>query len=157
MSNCYQSKPKTAKSFSVPSWQEENAAFKVPPLQAEEEDAWRDRAYALHTAKKRALASFSRLTNQSKDYRAQEAWAEEERAVLRARAGLLDALLAGDHKLCLKSKHSPARVCVMYNRMRCEADGKVQLGPMQSTMSWVVHGGDKAMQGLITAGEQAGP
>lgn len=154
MSNCYQSssKPKQS-SFVVPSWQTRDAPTnKSIPLDPVNEE-WRDRAFALHAAKKRATTSFSRVANQPKDYRAQETWAEEERAVLRTRAGLLNTLMASreDPKLCLPAEHSPKRVCVTYNRVRCEADGQVQLGPMQSTMSWVVHGGETAMQSLLLA------
>jgi hypothetical protein len=135
--------------FVVPSWQTRDAPATQVSLDPPNEE-WRDKAYTLHAAKKRATTSFSRVANQPKDYRAQEAWAEEERAVLRARAGLLDTLMGGheDPKLCLPAQQSPNRVCVTYNRVRCEADGQVLLGPMQSTLSWVVHGGEAAMQGL---------
>lgn len=141
--------------FTVPSWQ----APDDPPLRADTQQAppeWLDKAQTLHTAKKQATSSFSRFSMQPQEQRLQDAWARDEKAVLRARADLLNTLMTAeqDPKLCLEVK-SKNRVCVMYNRMRCEGD--VELGPMQSTMSWVVHGGERAYQQLITAGVHAQP
>lgn len=145
-------------SFTVPSpcWQ---AVAQVEyATGADEEDAapWCEKAQALHLAKKQATASFSRMSMQPGDARLQDSWTKDERNVLRARADLLHTLMTAeaDPKICLEVTDSkPARVCVMYNRMRCEGD--VELGPMQSTMSWVVHGAEQSYQQLVTMGEHA--
>jgi len=110
-------------------------------------------AKALDEAKRRAAASFAR-TMRGDCKTAIDGWALDERAVLRARIDLLNALMrAGpDARLCLDSD-KPPRVCVMYNRMRCE--GQRELGPVQSTMAWAVGGAEKPVQHLMSTGELA--
>ena len=121
------------------------------------DEAVQARAERLDEAKRRAAASFAR-TMRGDCKTAIEGWAADAQAVLRARIDLLNALMLEGPaaRLCLDADRPP-RVCVMYNRMRCE--GEAELGPMQSTMAWAVRGAEGPVQHLMSAGElaQAGP
>ncbi len=75
------------------------------------------------------------------------AWAsattKDEQDVLRARVDVLNTLMqAPDARLCLENT-APTRVCVVYDRIRVDPDKEgAELGPMQSTMTWVVPGAE---------------
>lgn len=130
-----------------------NTNIHAPP-QVDESFAWRSRADELDAAKRRASTSFARLSTQPDSKAQGAAWAQDEIAVLRARVDLLNALMTNpdNARLCLDND-KPPRVCVMYNRMRCE--GETELGPMQSTMAWAVRGAEKPVQHLMSTGELA--
>lgn len=148
--------------FTVPSWKDPTP---IAPLARPAGDGWRALAEALDAAKRQAALSFARLNaapqhlDPAAHSRACDNWARDEVAVLRARVGLLNELMTHDApaaRPCIEHAASAdPRVCVMYNRMRCEA-GR-ELGPMQSTMSWVVRGAEKPMQHLMTAGQAHQP
>ena len=108
---------------------------------------------ALEQAKHCASASFRRLA--SGDDVAHEATADEQR-VLHARVDVLNTLLAqgkDQPPLCLPASGSAPRVCVSYDRLRC--DGEMELGPMQSTMAWAVQGAEEPFLKLMSAPHQA--
>jgi hypothetical protein len=130
-----------------------NTNIHAPP-QADEGFAWRSRADELDAAKRRASTSFARLSTQPDSKAQAAAWAQDEIAVLRARVDLLNTLMTNpdNARLCLDND-KPPRVCVMYNRMRCE--GETELGPMQSTMAWAVRGAEKPVEHLMSTGELA--
>jgi hypothetical protein len=130
-----------------------NTIIHAPP-QADEGFAWRSRADELDAAKRRASTSFARLSTQPDSKAQAAAWAQDEIAVLRARVDLLNTLMTNpdNARLCLDND-KPPRVCVMYNRMRCE--GETELGPMQSTMAWAVRGAEKPLEHLMSTGELA--
>lgn len=130
-----------------------NTNIHAPP-QADESFAWRSRADELDAAKRRASTSFARLSTQPDSKAQAAAWAQDEIAVLRARVDLLNTLMTNpdNARLCLDND-KPPRVCVMYNRMRCE--GETELGPMQSTMAWAVRGAEKPLEHLMSTGELA--
>lgn len=138
--------------FAVPSWsngQQEGLAWPSAP-----DEPWRAKAELLEATKRRAAGSFAR-TIRGDCKTAIDGWAADEQAVLRARIDLLNTLMVrhDDARLLCLENTQPPRVCVQYNRMRCE--GETDLAPMQSTMAWVVPGAEVPVQQLVTAGEQA--
>ena len=142
--------PKRASFFKVPAWsQQEGLAWPNAP-----DEPWRAKAELLEATKRRAAGSFAR-TMRGDCKTAIEGWAADEQGVLRARIDLLNTLMLrhDDAKLLCLENPQPPRVCVQYNRMRCE--GETDLAPMQSTMAWVVPGAEVPVQQLVTAGELA--
>ena len=138
--------------FAVPSWsngQQGGLAWPSAP-----DEPWRAKAELLEATKRRAAGSFAR-TIRGDCKTAIDGWAADEQAVLRARIDLLNTLMVrhDDARLLCLENTQPPRVCVQYNRMRCE--GETDLAPMQSTMAWVVPGAEVPVQQLVTAGEQA--
>jgi len=113
---------------------------------------------ALEHAKRKAAASYARMMctqQQQVDVEAMQlATTRDEQDVLRARVDVLNTLMrAPDVRLCLESDNdSKRRVCVTYDRMRC-SEGELELGPMQSTMSWAVRGGEDPILHLLSAGD----
>ena len=107
----------------------------------------------LEHAKHRAAASFARMTSGGPE--SAQATTRDEQDVLRARVDVLNVLMRNpDARLCLESSGTGARACVTYDRMRCEG-GELELGPMQSTMSWAVRGGEDPVLNLLSAGDNA--
>lgn len=120
---------------------------------------------ALEHAKRKAAASYARMCTQQHQQQVdveamQQATTRDEQDVLRARVDVLNTLMrAPDVRLCLESDNHDTdasnrrkRVCVTYDRMRC-SEGELELGPMQSTMSWVVRGGEDPILHLLSAGD----
>ena len=117
-----------------------------------------DLVEALETAKRQAAASFTRMGAHPSPQDA-ALTTRDEQAVLCARVGVLNALLrqpAGAKPLCLEASGRKApRVCATYDRLRCE--GELELGPMQSTMAWAVHGAEDAVLQLMSAPDGQSP
>jgi len=122
---------------------------------------------ALEHAKRKAAASYARMCTQQQQPQQQQedveamqlATTRDEQDVLRARVDVLNTLMrAPDVRLCLESdndtnvNNNKRRVCVTYDRMRC-SEGELELGPMQSTMSWAVRGGEDPILHLLSAGD----
>jgi hypothetical protein len=136
------------RAFIVPSWlSDETGVTTGPP----EDAVWRDKAGRLEAAKRKAAASFAKL-RATPEPQLQASWNQDEIRVLQARVELLNSLMTApkDPRLCVDNDRPP-RICVMYNRMCCE--GETEVGPMQSTMAWVVHNSEASVQQLLTAGE----
>jgi hypothetical protein len=113
-----------------------------------------DKAETLEHAKRRAATSFSRMTASFTGDLASET-VRDEQDVLRARVDLLNELMRSpDTRLCLEAEGRQPRVCVTYDRARCE--GELELGPMQSTMAWAVQGCEDTIQQLLSAADRGG-
>ena len=113
-----------------------------------------DKAETLEHAKRRAAASFSRMAASYTGDLASET-VRDEQDVLRARVDLLNELMRSpDTRLCLEAEGRQPRVCVTYDRTRCE--GELELGPMQSTMAWAVQGCEDTIQQLLSAADRGG-
>jgi len=133
------------------------ASLSVPdcrscPPRAPDASGYLALADAVNNASRRAHASFQRLSGSPSDAQAQLAWTDDERDVLKSRAALLAKLMAApeDPRLCMRSA-PPAGVCVTYTRLR--AEGEVELGAVQSPLSWAVPGGDLPLQELLADGK----
>ena len=129
--------------FTVPSWGRDNL-ISAPVGPDDHAHIW-EKAEVLELAKRRAIASYTKMCS-APDTQQQAAWTaattRDERDVLCARVDLLNALMHNtDVQLCPENT-AQARVAVVYDRVRC--DGETELGPMQSTMSWVVYGAEDA-------------
>lgn len=109
-------------------------------------DTITEKTEVLEIAKRRAAVSFAKM-NSALEAGQHSAWAsattKDEQDVLRARVDVLNTLMqAPDAKLCLENT-APTRVCVVYDRIRVDPDKEgAELGPMQSTMTWVVPGAE---------------
>ena len=117
------------------------------------------KADALESAKRRAAASFTHMMASTADQQqyeqATKATTRDELDVLRARVDVLNTLMRHpDARLCLPAEDRKPRVCVTYDRLRCE--GELQLGPMQSTMAWAVRGAEDPVLQLMSASDSAG-
>ena len=113
-----------------------------------------DKAETLEHAKRRAATSFSRMAASFTGELASET-VRDEQDVLRARVDLLNELMRSpDTRLCLEAEGRQPRVCVTYDRTRCE--GELELGPMQSTMAWAVQGCEDTIQQLLSAADRGG-
>ena len=114
---------------------------------------------ALESAKRRAAASFTHMVSCASDPQqyalATKATTRDEQDVLRARVDVLNTLMRNpEAKLCLPAEDRKPRVCVTYERLRCE--GELELGPMQSTMAWAVRGAEDPALQLMSAADNAG-
>jgi hypothetical protein len=110
-------------------------------------DTITEKVEVLEIAKRRAAVSFAKM-NSALEAGQHAAWAsattKDEQDVLRARVDVLNTLMqAPDAKLCLENT-APTRVCVVYDRIRVDPDNEAgpELGPMQSTMTWIVPGAE---------------
>lgn len=130
--------------FTVPSWTTKDHTIRhVPTGDSEPQRLIAEKAEVLETAKRRAITSFAKM-NAAPDAGQQSTWAaattRDEQDVLRARVDLLESLIQGeDLKLCLENT-CDTKICVSYDRIRM--DEAAELGPMQSTMTWVVPGAE---------------
>ena len=150
--------------FTVPSWTSAPPiALPYPDAARTDGDAIMHKIETLEQAKRRAAESYTRMCSSSAqaDMMMVQATTRDEQDVLKARVDVLNTLMrAPDARLCLESGEGAraclesgegARVCVTYDRMRCE--GEMELGPMQSTMSWAVRGGEDPILHLLSAGD----
>lgn len=144
--------PSGTKQFTVPSWQTAPAQ-PMKAAEASKKGGIMAKIETLEHAKHRAAASFARMTSGGPE--SAQATTRDEQDVLRARVDVLNVLMRNpDARLCLESSGTGARACVTYDRMRCEG-GELELGPMQSTMSWAVRGGEDPVLNLLSAGDNA--
>lgn len=137
--------------FTIPaSWTP--ACLTLPASARQPSHALMDKVEALENAKRCAAASYARLAAGHPTGSSEEATLDEQE-VLCARVNVLNALLLAQEgcqaPLCLTAGGTGPRVCVTYDRLRCEGD--MELGPMQSTMAWAVPGAEEAFIGLLAA------
>jgi hypothetical protein len=115
-------------------------------------------AEELAHAKRRAAISYSRMASSPGDDRATAQVNSDEMDVLNARINLLQTFLRQGHDappMCLPVENVKGpRVCVVYDRIRCE--GELELGPMQSSMSWAVQGAEDTVMHLLSSDDNAG-
>jgi hypothetical protein len=129
------------RSFTVPGWSRDEPLSN--PTHPEIQPLFAEKAEVLEIAKRRACVSFAKM-NAAPDANQQSAWAaattRDEQDVLRARVDMLNTLMqAPDPKLSIENT-APPKVCVTYDRIRM--DDTSELGPMQSTMTWIVPGAE---------------
>ena len=113
---------------------------------------------ALEAAKRRAAASYTRMVAHPMPQDMAQT-TRDEQEVLCARVAVLNALLeqTAEHSpLCLEATgRERPRVCVTYDRLRC--DGELELGPMQSTMAWVVRDAEDPVTQLMSCPDDHPP
>lgn len=141
------------KIFTIPASWTPACLLALPASARQPTHALMDKVEALENAKRCAAASYARLAAGHPNGSSEEATLDEQE-VLCARVNVLNALLLAQvggcqAPLCLTAGGTGPRVCVTYDRSRCEGD--MELGPMQSTMAWAVPGAEEAFIGLLAA------